>query len=119
GCNLTHRSVQIQQPNDLPMALRYILAGLRMSAWRCSGWIKGLVVSWFWHGCTNHAVAAHTDARAIMLSAYTLDPYHRASFFHLPAMIHHRDPFVSRRTFAHEFPIVHICPVRLVRPIRT
>ena len=38
GCNLTHRSVQIQQPNDLPMALRYILAELRMSAWRCSGW---------------------------------------------------------------------------------
>jgi ABC-type proline/glycine betaine transport system permease subunit len=47
GCNLTHRSVQLQQSDDLPMALLYILAGLRITDWRCWGWKKCLVVRWF------------------------------------------------------------------------
>src|SRR5262245_32178110 len=38
------------------------------------------------------------------------------SFVHLPATIHHRDPFVSRLTFAHEFPFVHFCPASLMSP---
>jgi transcriptional regulator with XRE-family HTH domain len=53
-----------------------------------------------------------------MLSAYILHPCHCAALVHLLSTIHHCDPFVSRLTFAYEFPFIFTQPI-LCNAVRT